>query len=135
MSELSDIQKKILQIKQDLSKISEERWRATLSGNQDEHVKARIKAAEKALENCAWLARYVANFSAPMARQINQREEQARKAFDQVKRMRDPKLLHQWIKEQLIPSTRFAERLGHMAASANKMNRQASAGFHKWSSK
>lgn len=134
--ETSKLEKRISQIKKELGKISEERWRAALSRNHDGHVNARIKAAEKTLENCESLAKYVAIFSAPLARQITEREAQARKAFEQIRRTKDPKLLHQWIKEELIPSTRFAEQLGHVAASASKARETpAVSDFHRWSLK
>jgi hypothetical protein len=135
LSETTKLEKRIEQIKQDLGNISEERWRASLSRNQNDHMNARIKAAEKTLENGDSLAKYVANFSTPLARQITRREEQARKTFEQVRRTRDPKLLQEWIKEELIPSTRFAERLGHVAASARAGETKSNIEFHKWSPK
>lgn len=131
MSESSKLEERISQIKQELGKISEERWRAALSSNHEGHVNARLKAAEKTLENCESIARYVAAFSTPLARQITERDAQARKAFEQVRRTKDPGLLHRWIKEELIPSTRFAERLGHMAASA-RTPKENPQGFHRW---
>ncbi|MGI0079026.1 MAG: hypothetical protein ACRECH_05330 [Nitrososphaerales archaeon] len=131
MSQANKLEKSLFQIKLDLSKISEERWHAALSRNQNEVTMARVKAAEKTLENCNTLAKYVANFSTPLARQITEREEEARRTFEKVRRTRDPELLHEWIKEQLIPSTRFAERLGHMAASASKF-RETGTDFHRW---
>lgn len=132
MSETEKLEKRILEIKSDLAKISEERWRAALSQNQGDHTSARIKAAEKTLENCNSLARYVAIFSAPLARQITQRENQARRALEEVRKTRDPEALHKWIKDELIPSTRFAERLGHVAASANRSGGMTTE-FHRWS--
>jgi hypothetical protein len=126
-----NLERNVAQIKLDLSKISEERWRAALSRNQSDIMEARVRAAEKTLDNCASIAKFVANFSVPLARQITQRETEARKTFEQVRSARDPDLLGEWIKEQLIPSTRFAERLGHMAASASKA-REGSTEFHRW---
>lgn len=131
LSQANKLEKNLFQIKLDLSKISEERWRAALSRNQNDVTNARVKAAEKTLENCSTLAKYVANFSIPLARQITEREVEARRTFEEVRRTRDPKLLDEWIKEHLIPSTRFAERLGHMAASASKA-REGSTDFHRW---
>lgn len=90
-----------------------------------------MKAAEKTLENCRALAKYVENFSLPLARQITQREAEARRTFDNVRTTNDPRQLHAWIKQQLIPSTRFAERLGHVAASA-RMSKEGRTDFHKW---
>ncbi|HKW04171.1 MAG TPA: hypothetical protein VJN71_02615 [Nitrososphaerales archaeon] len=135
MSETTKLEERISQLKQDLGKISEERWRAALSRNQNDHMNARIKAAEKTLENCDSLAKYVASFSTPLARQISRREEQARKTFEQVRRTRDPEVLQKWIKEDLIPSTRFAERLGHVAASARASETKSNIDFHRWSPK
>jgi hypothetical protein len=131
LSEASRLEKNLSQIKLDLSKISEERWRAALARDQNGVMNARMKAAEKTLQNCRALAEYVRNFSTPLARQITQREADARRTFDNVRRTNDPTQLHAWIKQQLIPSTRFAERLGHMAASAS-LSKGGSAGFHRW---
>lgn len=131
MSQASKLEKNLTQLKLDLSKISEERWRAALSRDQNRIMSARMKAAEKTLENCRALAEYVRNFSAPLARQITQREAEARRTFENVQRTNDPKQLHIWIKQQLIPSTRFAERLGHIAASA-RMSNEDRTDFHRW---
>ncbi|MDH2902139.1 MAG: hypothetical protein PXY39_14315 [archaeon] len=131
MSQASKLERNLTQLKLDLSKISEERWRAALSGDQNKEMAARMKAAEKTLENCRVLAKYVENFSLPLARQITQREAEARRTFDNVQTTNDPKQLRAWIKQQLIPSTRFAERLGHMAASA-RMYKEGRTDFHKW---
>jgi vacuolar-type H+-ATPase subunit I/STV1 len=134
LSQAGKIEKNLAQLKFDLSKISEERWRAALSRDPNKLMSARMKAAEKTLENCRALAEYVENFSTPLARQITQRETEARRTFDNVRRTNDPKQLHAWIKQQLIPSTRFAERLGHMAASAS-MSKERSTDFHRWTFK
>jgi hypothetical protein len=131
MSQTSNIERNLTQLKRDLSEISEERWRAALSGDQDRLMSVRLKAAEKTLENCKALAKYVENFSPPLARQIAQREAAARRSFDNVRSTNDPKQLHEWIKQQLVPSTRFAERLGHMAASARSA-KESPTNFHKW---
>jgi hypothetical protein len=131
LSQASRIEKNLTQLKMDLFKISEERWRAALSRDQSKLMTARIKAAEKTLENCRALAEYVKNFSTPLARQISERESEARRTFDNVRRTNDPQQLNAWIKRQLIPSTRFAERLGHMAASA-RMSKDGVTDFHKW---
>jgi FPC/CPF motif-containing protein YcgG len=131
MYQASKIEKNLTQLKQELSKISEERWRASLSRDQSKMMSSRMKAAEKTLENCRALADYVQNFSAPLARQITQREDEARRAFESVRRTNDPKQLQTWIKQQLVPSTRFAERLGHIAASA-RTAKEGRADFHRW---
>jgi hypothetical protein len=134
LSQASKFERNLTQLKLDLSKISEERWRAALSRDQTRVMSARMKAAEKTLENCRELAKYVENFSAPLARQIIQREDEARKTFESVQKTNDPKQFEAWIKQQLIPSTRFAERLGHLAASAS-MPREGRAEFHRWMGK
>lgn len=128
---MNKLEKNLTQLKLDLSKISEERWRAALSRDQTRVMNARMQAAEKTPENCRALAKYVENFSTPLARQIIQREVEARRTFDDIRRTDDPKQLEVWIKQQLIPSTRFAERLGHMVAST-RMAKRGSTGFHKW---
>ena len=132
LSQAEDLEKNIVKIKLDISKISEERWRAALSRNQNEVIKVRVKAAEKTLENVGTLAKYVANFSTPLARQITKREDEARRTFEEVRRTTNSKIFQEWVKDQLIPSTRFAERLGHLAASASKPQ-GTSEDFHKWS--
>lgn len=131
LPQVSKLERNLTKLKLDLSKISEERWRAALSRDQTKIMNVRIKGAEKTLENCRALAEYVENFSTPLARQITQRAAEARKTFDDVQRTNDPKQLDAWIKQQLIPSTRFAERLGHIAASA-RMSKKGPANFHRW---
>lgn len=134
MSEAKRLEKNIFQIKLDLSRISEERWRAALSRNQSAVLNARMKAAEKTLENVSSLAAYVANFSAPLARQISQKEAEARRTFEESRKLQDLELFNKWVKEQLVPSTKFAEQLGHVAASASKLG-ESPTDFHRWAGK
>jgi len=133
LAQADSLEKSIARLKLDLSKISEERWRAALSRDHGAVSKARVRAAEKTLENCSTISKYVANFSAPLAREISRREEEARRTFEQVRNTADPELFHRWIKQQLIPSTALAEKLGHLAASAsNPSATPQQANFHRW---
>ena len=129
------MEKRISQLKLELSKISEERWRAALSRNSATAHKARIRAAEKALENADAIAEYVGNFSTPMAKQIKTRDDEARKTFEVLKHGTDSDALQAWVKQQLIPSMKLAEKMGHMAASAVGKAHGNVDDFHKWSPK
>ncbi len=132
LSEVSRLERSIAQIKRDLSSLSEERWRAALARNEESVFKARVKAVEKTLDNCNAIAKYVSNFSAPVGKEIQRRELNARKTFEIIRSTNDPKILHSWIKEQLIPSTKLAERMAHMTASTSRKVQGASSDFHKW---
>ncbi|MFI5421200.1 MAG: hypothetical protein ACHQ1H_09570 [Nitrososphaerales archaeon] len=131
MPQYANLERNIIEMKRELSRISEERCRAALAGDEKEVIRSRINAAEKTLDNCSTLAKYVANFSSPVARQISQREAEARRTFQEVRITSDQRLFHEWVKKELIPLTRFAERLGHVAASAIK-TQDAPGEFHRW---
>src|SRR5487761_1766246 len=132
LSEVNRLERNISQLKRDLSNLSEERWRATLARSEENMFKARVKAVEKTLDNCNTIAKYVSYFSTPMGNEIQRRELNARKTFETIRTTRDPKMLHSWIKEHLIPSTKLAERMAHMTASTTKRVQGASSAFHKW---
>ncbi len=132
VSKVSDLERNIERIKRDLSNLSEERWRAALSKDEKKVFTTRVKAAEKALDNCIAIADYVSNFSAPTAREIRRRGTIAQKSLQTIKASGNPTMLHSWVKEQLIPSTKLAERMAHMAASTTRTVRGQSAEFHKW---
>lgn len=132
LSEVNRLERNISQLKRELSGLSEERWRAALARSDENVFKARVRAIEKTLDNCNAIAEYISHFSAPMGREIQRRELSARKAFEKVRTTRDPKILHSWIKMELIPSTKLAERMAHMTASATKGPRGAGAHFHRW---
>ena len=132
LSEVNRLERNISRLKRDLSDLSEERWRASLARSEENVFKARVKSVEKTLDNCNTIGEYVSHFSGPMGNEIQRRERDARKTFETIRTTGDPKILHSWIKEQLIPSTKLAERMAHMTASTTKRVQGASSAFHKW---
>ena len=132
MSKVSDLERNIERIKRELSNLSEERWKVALSKDEKKVFTARVKAAEKTLDNCVAIADYVSYFSAPTAREIQRRGTLARKSLQTIRTSGNPTMLHSWVKEQLIPSTKLAERMAHIAASTTRTVRGQSAEFYKW---
>ncbi|HZW56578.1 MAG TPA: hypothetical protein VFF30_09840 [Nitrososphaerales archaeon] len=131
-SDLQSLEDRIQNLKNALSQISEERWRATHSRDHKGIMNARIKASEKTLENCTMIASYLDSFSPPLSHEIRTGEQHARSTLEQVKRTGDINELHRWIKMQLIPQARLSERLGHLAASSMLKARGGDLDFHKW---
>ena len=132
LKELNALEGTILGFKNNLSQISEERWRATLSKDRNATVRARIKASEKTLENCTAVAKYVEHFSPPLANELRSREKYARNLLQEIKSQSDPDELHTWIKTQLIPSAKMSERLAHIVASTTKKFAGENIEFHRW---
>lgn len=132
LSKVSDLERNIAQIKRDLSNLSEERWRAALARNEKSVFAARVKAAEKTLDNCNAIADYVSNFSAPMAKEIQRRGMNARKSLQAIRTSGNPTVFHSWVKEQLIPSTKLAERMAHMTASTSMAVQGKGSELHRW---
>ena len=132
-TEIKQLEERVSKLKSELSKISEERWRAALARDERGTYNARTKAAKKTLENVNAIAKYVANFSEPIAREIESRENEARRTLEQVALTNDPKLFHSWVKDHLVPSAKIAERMGHMAASTAVRLQTDGKSFHKWS--
>ena len=131
-SDLQNLEQRIQGLKDALSKISEERWRATLSRDQKAVVDARIRASEKTLENCNAIANYVKHLSPPLSKEIQMGEQRARIGLEEIKRSGDAVQLHKWIKTQLIPHARMSERLGHLAVSSVQKVQGAGIDFHRW---
>ena len=131
-SDLKDLERRIQTLKNSLSQISEERWRAALSKNSKAVVDARVRASEKTLESCEVIATYVNHLSPPLSHEIQMGEQKARTSFEQVKQSGDANELHRWIKSQLIPQARLSERLGHLAVSSMLKARGENVEFHRW---
>lgn len=135
LSDTRNVEKKIQELKNNITSISEERWRASLSKDNAAELKARVKASEKTLENCDEIARYLNNFSPPLSGEIKYREKIARSALQEIRSTTNPKEFHKWIKNELIPPTKMAERLAHLAATSLRKGQGEDLPFHKWSRK
>jgi hypothetical protein len=132
LNDTRNLEKKIQELKNNIAKISEERWRAALAGDQKAVLRARVKASEKTLENCDTIARYLNYFSSPLSNEIQTRGEKAKTSLQKIKVTSDPTELHKWVKTDLIPPTKMAERLAHLAASSVRKAQGEDLQFHKW---
>ena len=129
---LSEMETTIQNSKSDLARISENRWRANLAKDDQAALRARVEAAEKTLEGCAAIAKYVGSFSTPIAREIERRREAVAREFEGVRQTKDPWELHSWIKLQLLPLVNTSERMAHVTASSTGKMRGLDIGFHRW---
>ena len=132
-ADMDNLEKRIQELKNGISDISEERWRAALSRDENAVVRARINASEKTLENCDAIASYLNYFSPPLSNEIRMRGRNAKASLDQIKRTANAQEIHNWIKAELIPSTKISERLAHLAASSIRKAQGEDLEFHKWS--
>lgn len=131
-SALSEMEDAILNSKTELSKISENRWKAILAKDEQAALKARVEATEKTLEGCKTIARYVGNFSTPIAREIEEQREGVAREFEKVRYTKDPEQLHSWMKTHLLPLVNNSERMAHVVVSSTSKMRGLEADFHKW---
>ncbi len=129
---LNEMETAIQNSKADLSRISESRWKAILAKDERAALRARVEAAEKTLEGCHAIAKYVGNFSTPIAHEMERRREAVARDFENVKLTKDPWELHAWIKLQLLPLVNTTERMAHVAASSTGKMRGLDIDFHKW---
>lgn len=134
LKELSRAEKTILDSKRELSQISESRWKALMASDERTALHARMEATEKTLNGCKIIARYLGNFSAPIAREIETREKEIRREFDNIRQTKDPWELQVWIKTRLTPFVKSSERLAHVAASSVMKMRGLDVAFHRWTS-
>ena len=118
IAELDKLEKRIQELKDALSGISQERWRSALNRDEKAVVNARIKASEKTLENCDAIANYLEKLSSPLSQYIVTSAQSARASLEPIKRKGNAQELHKWIKTELIPPTKMSERLGHLAVSS-----------------
>lgn len=132
LNDTGDLERKIQELKNNIASISEERWRAALAKDENAILRARIKASEKTLENCEAIARYLNHFSPPLSDEIRTRGESARSSLQQIKGTRNPQELHVWVKAELIPPTKMAEKLAHLAATSVRKVQGEDLELHKW---
>lgn len=134
LDDARNLEKRIQELKNNISGLSEERWRAALAKDQNAVLKARIKASEKTLENCDEIARYLNHFSPPLSNEVKTRGQTARISLQRIRGTTNPKELHEWIKTELIPPTKMAERLAHLAATSVRKAQGEDLQFYKWAS-
>jgi uncharacterized coiled-coil DUF342 family protein len=132
-TEMGNLERRIQELKNGIAGISEERWRAALSRDESAVVKARIKASEKTLENWDAIANYLSFFSPPLSKEIQTKGKNAKDSLEKIKHTANAQEIHDWIKTELIPSTKMSERLAHLAISSMKKAQGQDLEFFKWS--
>jgi hypothetical protein len=132
IKELSKTENSILESKRELTRISEGRWKAILANDERAALRSRMEAADKTLSCCKTIATYLRNFSTPVAREIEMRQESVKREFEKVRVTQDPWELHSWIKTQLVPLVNTSERMAHVAASSVSKTRGLDMDFHRW---
>ncbi|MGH2639806.1 MAG: hypothetical protein ACRDF4_11110 [Rhabdochlamydiaceae bacterium] len=132
LNDTRNSERKIQELKNNIAGVSEERWRAALAKDQNAVARARLKASEKTLENCDAIAGYLNHFSPPLSNEIRMREQNARNSLQQIKSTTNSREIHDWIKSELIPPTKMAERLAHLAATSVRKAQGEDLGIHKW---
>ncbi len=130
-SELDRLEERILILKEELSRFSRERWQAA-RGDERQNLQARTKIAEKTLENCDWLAKYVANFSLPIATRLETEDSRVRSEMERVKRLNNAAAFHEWVRTSLVPVVKFSEQTAYVAAASFRRAQQGQAPQYKW---
>lgn len=118
--------------KNELVRISEERWRASLAGDAKRLFEARRAAAETMLDGCKTTARYIGSISIPASRRLELMEREARKELNDVSAKRDLDLFQVWCDATLVPLVRDSERLAHIVATSVRKGRGEVIDFHRW---
>jgi hypothetical protein len=132
VGELTRLENSILESKQDISRISETRSKATLSKDERAALRAWTDASEKTLEGCSAISKYLDHFSRPIARQLQASLDATKSSLETVKRTGDPKQFHVWMKTQFIPHVKQSESMAHLATTAMHKAQERNADFHRW---
>lgn len=130
--ELERLEERILSLKAELSRFSRERWQAAEKGDERQNLQVRTRIAEKTLENCDWLAKYVANFSPPIATRLEMEQGRVRSEMERIKRLNNPAAFHEWVRTSLVPTVKFSEQMAYVAAASLRRAQQGQAPKYTW---
>jgi hypothetical protein len=132
LPEIARLEEEIQIVKSDISKISNERWQAALKRDEKNVLEARTRAAEKMLENCDIIARYVSQFCPAIGRDLSGQQKTVKSELEKTKRRNNQNSLHTWYKVNLIPLVKRSEVVAHMAATSHRMGQASGNDCHRW---
>jgi hypothetical protein len=132
VGELTRLENSILESKQDISRISATRSKATLSKDERAALRAWTDASERTLEGCGAISKYLDHFSRPIARQLQVSLDATKSGLETVKRTGDPEQFHVWMKTQFIPHVKLSESMAHLATTAMHKAQGRNGDFHRW---
>ncbi|HET7404834.1 MAG TPA: hypothetical protein VFJ63_01830 [Candidatus Bathyarchaeia archaeon] len=95
-------------------------------------LEARKKAADKLLQNCAALARYVSVSCSNVGRDILVQERTLRDELLTMNKTTDSSELHNWYKTRLIPLVKHSEAVAHVAATSSEKARDRDSPCYQW---
>ncbi len=116
-------EKKILQVKSDLERISRNRLIAYRDGRFEEAAQAQIRLLDAELKNVAALASYVRTISPAAARELVGRHAVAAERFERLRKAGDPVALQDWLKRELAPLVNKSEQAAHLVATSIRLER------------
>jgi hypothetical protein len=132
LPEIDRLEESIQVVKSEISKISDERWRAASRGDDKSVLKAKTRAVEKMLENCDVIARYVSQFCPAIGRDLSSHQKVVRSELEKIKRRSNQESLHTWYKADLIPLVKRSEVVAHVAATSHRRGERSSDDCHRW---
>jgi hypothetical protein len=132
LPEIARLEENILDVKSSISKISYERWQAALLKDEKNVLEARMRAAEKMLENCDLIARYVSQFCPAIGRDLSSQQKIVRSELEKIKGPSDHDSLHAWYKANLVPLVKRSETVAHVAATSHRRGQTLGDDCHRW---
>ncbi len=117
---LDSLEKEIVRMKSDLSRMSRSRNLALRDGNREEGHRHHLSALEAELKHVETLARFVQTASPAAGRELATRQATALRHFQQVKATKDVREVNQWVTSELAPLLNKSEQAAHLVASLSR---------------
>lgn len=111
-------ERRIVDAKSDLNRISRDRLLAYREGQVAEGASHQFRLLEAELRNVEALASYVRTVSPGAARELIGRHAAATVRFEQVRARGDVGVLQDWLKNELVPLVNKSEQAAHLVATA-----------------
>lgn len=111
-------ERRIVDAKSDLSRISRDRLLAYRQGRSDEATSQQFRLLEAELRNIEALASYVRAVSPAAGRELIGHHSAAAARFRQLRAAGDVSALQEWLKRELVPLVNKSEQAAHLVATA-----------------
>ncbi|MEM0075687.1 MAG: hypothetical protein QXG05_02805 [Nitrososphaerota archaeon] len=129
---LEETEKRILNIKNEISNLSALRRNALEKHDEKEHLRARIRMVEKALENCQLITNYIANFNPVIAARLQKEHRRVEEELNKMKLVNNTEAFHEWIRNSFAPMVRFSEQTAYLAATCYRSVKEGRASNYRW---
>lgn len=119
----SPTERRILDAKTALSRISKERLLAYREGRMEEAASQQFRLLEAELRNIEALSEYVRTVSPAAARELTGHFSVVASRFAQVRATGDASTLQDWLKQELVPLVNKSEQAALLVAVASRQTK------------